>query len=281
MKKKKRNRKKLRKKKEMTVVKVEETSVNESMDAQSTEEDIELIMNQASCSRERAVTAAVTLRNLLGDSKHIEQVMSQASCSRASAVKALIKNNNDIVNSIMSLADTSKNSNDGESLPPLLSDDDGLDDDDDDGSLPPLMSDEDDSDDNDNDSNKGVIFFDDPNENDLPKDDLITVSLIAGMSDRSMQIHGSTPMCVLFSDYRRLENILPSTTLQFVVGDGGEVSSECDATANDLGLKGGDVIMVVGTERLRLQHTLKAPNRSVPQAAESGISETGTVHAYS
>lgn len=363
---KKRNKKK-RNEKKLRVVKVEESSDDESVEYKFTEDDIELIMNQTSCLRDRAVaafqdnqgdlfntimrlnaenlnplrqsllrqaamlnnsvtrdvTTTATLRDVQADPKDVELVMSQASCSRVCAIKALKDNYGDIVHAIMSLTvDVLDNTNDEGSLPPLLSDDDDDDDEsdgnDDNGSLPPLLSDEyeddDDDDDNSDDDNDDhmiremivqnggtleingsyfrsrsndsvhmyttpevypkinnsdneVIFVDDPNRND--DDNLITVRFIAGMSDRSMPICKSTPLCVIFSDYRRLENILPSTDLHFVVGEWGEVASECDATAIDLGIEGGDVIMVVGPEQSQ-QHTQEAPARSAPQAAAAG-----------
>ena len=316
-KKKKRSNKK-RNKKKSRVVKVEESSDDESVEYKFTEDDIELIMNQTSCLRDRAVaafqdnqgdlintimmlnaespprqasmlnnsvtpdaTTTVSLRDVPADSKDVELVMSQASCSRARAIKALKDNYGDIVHAIMSLTvDVSENNNDEETLPGLLSDEDDDDDESDcngdNGSLPALLSDEDDDDDDDNsddddsdeddDDDNEVTFFNDPNQND--EDDLIMVRFIAGMSERSMQIRKTTPLCVIFSDYRRRENILPSTDLHFVVWEWGEVASECDATAIDLGIEGGDVIMVVGPEQS--QHMHEAPERSAPQAAAAG-----------
>ena len=100
------------------------------------------------------------------------------------------------------------------------------------------------------------------------------------MSERSMQIRKTTPLCVIFSDYRRLENILPSTDLHFVVGEWGEVESECDATAIDLGIEGGDVIMVVGPEQQSSRHTHEvALARSAPQAAAAAAAAAGGIPA--
>lgn len=84
--------------------------------------------------------------------------------------------------------------------------------------------------------------------------DLITVCFTGGLSERSMQIGKLTPLCVIFSDYHCLENTLLLADLNFVVGEWGEVSSECNANAIDLGIEVGDEILVVWPEHSQ-QHT--------------------------
>ena len=60
-----------------------------------------------------------------------------------------------------------------------------------------------------------------------------------------MHIRGTTRLCDSFSDYVRTMG-MSTGGMSFVVGECGKVPLKCNATANDLGVKDGDSIIVIG-----------------------------------
>jgi hypothetical protein len=64
-------------------------------------------------------------------------------------------------------------------------------------------------------------------------------------TERRMRIRCDARLCDVFSAYRKAEGMHPTEDdASFVMGEWGEIPSECDVTVAELGVADGDAIMV-------------------------------------